>query len=210
MLDFPVCSLLCNSKSKLLGNESRRGLVNPFSAEKLVGKLSLTLRKVSSRTEFCTPSPRVRTAANHLWRDLSNTQRVSKPMGFKIASSGHCQNSQVWRTSNFGTRLGWFFGTQKAIKSDGFQSGKFWGLSKLAILVPLGGQQLHKDRDKKHPENMQKTRRKHPPTTLNLPLLLVFSVRLSLSPLWASPLDPSNLLLQTASEEIFTKRSARK
>ena len=37
----------------------------------------------------------------------------------------------------------WFFGTQKGIKTDGFQNGKFWGLLKTrcfgapAILVPV-------------------------------------------------------------------------
>ena len=31
--------------------------------------------------------------------------------------------------------FGWFFSTQKGIKTDGFQNVKFWGLSKLAILV---------------------------------------------------------------------------
>ena len=48
-------------------------------------------------------------------------------MGFKIASSGDFQNSQLWCTSNFGTRLGGFLGTQKGIKTDGFQSSKFSG-----------------------------------------------------------------------------------
>ena len=38
-------------------------------------------------------------------------------------------------TSNFWYRLGWFFGTQKGVKSDCFQSGKFWKFSKLAMLV---------------------------------------------------------------------------
>ena len=38
---------------------------------------------------------------------LSTThKRISKPMGFKIASSGDCQNSQVGCASNFGARLG--------------------------------------------------------------------------------------------------------
>ena len=43
------------------------------------------------------------------------------------------------KTCNFGAPaiwclFGWFFGTQKGIKTDGFQHGKFWRLSKLGQL----------------------------------------------------------------------------
>ena len=53
----------------------------------------------------------------------------------KTARSGDCQDSQFWCTSKFWYPSGWLFGTQKGIKTDGFQNGKFWGLSKLAILL---------------------------------------------------------------------------
>ena len=82
----------------------------------------------------------------NLTHELSPTthKRVLKPMGFKIASSGDCPCSKFWLHQQFGTRLGGFFGTQKGIKTDGSQNGKFWGLSKLetynfgapTILVP--------------------------------------------------------------------------
>ena len=56
-------------------------------------------------------------------------------MGFKIAISGNCQNSQLWCTRQFRYPFGWFFGTQKGIKTDSFQNRKVWGHSKLAIVV---------------------------------------------------------------------------
>ena len=37
-------------------------------------------------------------------------------MGFKIASSGDCQNSQFWCTINFGTRLGGFLAPKSVSK----------------------------------------------------------------------------------------------
>ena len=81
---------------------------------------------------------------------------VSKPMGFKIASSGdfppqHANGRQnQWvsksqvlgavKTQNSGAPailvpMWVVFWHPKSIKTDGFQNGKFWGLSKLVFLV---------------------------------------------------------------------------
>ena len=62
-------------------------------------------------------------------------KRVSKHVGFKIASSGELSKLALLVHQQFWYPFGWFVGTQKGIKTDGFQNGKFWGLSKLAILV---------------------------------------------------------------------------
>ena len=60
-------------------------------------------------------------------------QSMNQPMGFKIPSSGDCQNSPVWCTSNFGARVGSFVThLQKGIKPDGFcQNGKLLRLQNL-------------------------------------------------------------------------------
>ena len=74
-------------------------------------------------------------------------KRVSKPMGFKIASS----KSQVLGTVKHVILVhqqcwypfGWFFGTQKGIKTDGFSKWQVLETSKTrkfgapAILVPV-------------------------------------------------------------------------
>ena len=59
------------------------------------------------------------------------TQKGIQPMGFRMASSGNCQNlqwlvhQQVWHL------FGWFFGTYMGIKTNSFPNPNFWGLSKL-------------------------------------------------------------------------------
>ena len=65
-------------------------------------------------------------------------------------------------TGDFGTCLGGSFGTRKGIKTDGFQNGKVWGLSKpkivgaSAILVPVW----------MSPKNIQKKLEKAMPCSL--------------------------------------------
>ena len=65
------------------------------------------------------------------------------PAGVEMKSSSWCLSGaesaivklailvhqQFWYT------FGWFFGTQKGTKTDGFQNGKFWGFTKLELLV---------------------------------------------------------------------------
>ena len=71
-------------------------------------------------------------------------KRVSRPMGFKIASSGDCQNSQLWCTSNFGTWLGGSLPPKRVSKpmvfkiasSGVFQNLQFWCTSN--FLTRLG------------------------------------------------------------------------
>ena len=72
-------------------------------------------------------------------------KRVSKAMGFKMASSGdYCQNSQFWCTSNFGGRSGGSLAPKRVSKPTVFKiNGEFWGTFKTrnfgapAILVPV-------------------------------------------------------------------------
>ena len=75
-------------------------------------------------------------------RKSTTHKRVSKPMGFKIASSGDCQNSQFWCTSNFGTRFGGSLAPKRVSKPTVFKmagSGTFKArnFGAPSILVPV-------------------------------------------------------------------------
>ena len=62
------------------------------------------------------------------------TKRVSKPIGLRIASSGDCQNSQFWCTSNVGTRLG---GSLSQNPNHVLGTFKTCNLGAPTILVPV-------------------------------------------------------------------------
>ena len=63
-----------------------------------------------------------------------HTKRGTGTDGFENRKFGGLSELAVHQ--HFWYPFGWFFGTQKDIKTDhGFQNRKFWGLSKLAILV---------------------------------------------------------------------------
>ena len=78
-------------------------------------------------------------------------------MGFKIMSSGDCQNSEFWCTSNFGTRLGGSLAPKRVSQNRWFSK---W-LAKLVILVhqqfwhPFGcfrHLEAHKPKIQKYPK----------------------------------------------------------
>ena len=95
-------------------------------------KLGVHFNIARATRHACDSDPRcglARDARSLAVSDSTTRKGVSKPMGFKIASSGDFQSWQFWCTSNFGTRLGGSLAPKKVSKTDGFQNGKFGGFS---------------------------------------------------------------------------------